>query len=329
MKRRLASLLQLAIGIGLVAWLLNHIQLDRIAGSLRSIGSAWPWLLIGTILYVSCTITCSVRWQFLLAAQSIPISIREAIRLYMIGHFFNAFVLGSTGGDLMKAYYATRATPEKKTEAATSVFLDRAIGLVALIGVMLVVMLCRLDFFLSFPETVATLYFGAALGLGAVIGITAVFGQNWFERWPTLGRLRDKSPAGAVLNRVYQSSRFCLSHPLLILKTTILSVLNQLSYFLIAWCVGQALSIEMSYLDYLSVVPVISVVSAIPATPGGLGTREAATVFLLGGAFGVPEAIAFTLSILLLTIVTVWSLLGGVVYLLDSGGKTTTAQVKG
>ena len=37
------------------------------------------------------------------------------------------------GGDLMKAYYAARETHHKKTEAVTAVFVDRLVGLWAML----------------------------------------------------------------------------------------------------------------------------------------------------------------------------------------------------
>jgi hypothetical protein len=47
-----------------------------------------------------------------------------AAEISLVAHFFNSFLLGSTGGDLMKAYYAARETHHKKTEAVMTVFAD-------------------------------------------------------------------------------------------------------------------------------------------------------------------------------------------------------------
>ena len=45
------------------------------------------------------------------------------------GRSRRATLLGSTGGDLLKAYYAARESHHKKTEAVVTVFVDRLIGL--------------------------------------------------------------------------------------------------------------------------------------------------------------------------------------------------------
>ena len=52
--------------------------------------------------------------------------------LNMVGCFYSTFMLGTTGGDVLKAYYASKQTPHR-TEAVMSVLVDRAIGLLALI----------------------------------------------------------------------------------------------------------------------------------------------------------------------------------------------------
>ena len=51
-----------------------------------------------------------------------------------MAQFFNAFLLGSTGGDLLKAYYAARETHHRKTEAVVTVLVDRLIGLFSMLA---------------------------------------------------------------------------------------------------------------------------------------------------------------------------------------------------
>ena len=57
----------------------------------------------------------------------------QVLRISLVAHFFNAFLLGTAGGDVVKAWYAARATPAKKPEAALTVFADRLLGTLALL----------------------------------------------------------------------------------------------------------------------------------------------------------------------------------------------------
>ena len=83
---------------------------------------------------------CAIRLVCMLGVQQVKLSLWNAIKLTFAGNFFNFALPGTTGGDLIKAYYITRFT-HRKTEAVATVFLDRAVGLLGLVllaGVMIV-----------------------------------------------------------------------------------------------------------------------------------------------------------------------------------------------
>jgi hypothetical protein len=50
--------------------------------------------------------------------QGLELSVFEVTRVSFVAHFFNAFLLGSTGGDVVKAWCASRWTQDKRAEAA-------------------------------------------------------------------------------------------------------------------------------------------------------------------------------------------------------------------
>src|SRR5258707_14181593 len=85
-------------------------------------------LLMGSALALGI-----VRWRIVLRVHGLDLSWGRATEISLVAHFFNSFLLGSTGGDLMKAYYAARETHQKKTEAVVTVFGDRLIGLWAVL----------------------------------------------------------------------------------------------------------------------------------------------------------------------------------------------------
>src|ERR1051326_133119 len=71
-------------------------------------------------------------WHILLRILGIEMSRMRAFVINMVGAFYSTFMPGSTGGDVLKAYYAAKNTPFR-TRAVMSVIVDRAIGLIALI----------------------------------------------------------------------------------------------------------------------------------------------------------------------------------------------------
>jgi uncharacterized membrane protein YbhN (UPF0104 family) len=85
------------------------------------------------VLAVGCTFLQFVRWYFLVRALDLPFTIRNAFRLGLVGVFYNVFLPGSVGGDLVKAYFIAQGHPERKASAVATVIADRLIGLFGLI----------------------------------------------------------------------------------------------------------------------------------------------------------------------------------------------------
>ncbi|MDP9324441.1 MAG: flippase-like domain-containing protein, partial [Acidobacteriota bacterium] len=92
-----------------------------------------------------------------------------------------------------------------------------------------------------------------------------------------------------------------------------MSIAVQAIRVLQAWCLGEALGIDLPLLTYFAVVPVILLIMQIPITVNGLGTTQVAFVTLLG-ASGAGAAPATALSILFLVLGVIGSLPGGVLY---------------
>lgn len=316
MKKKLLHVAQLAIGIGLVAYLFGTMNdKERLVVALRSAAAGWPWLVAGNVVFGVCLLLCAWRWHILLRSQELFLPLRRSLTLYFIGQFFNSFLLGATGGDVVKAYYAARETHHRKAEAVSTVFLDRLIGLVALVGLITVVLAARYRLALAHAETsTALVFFGAVFAASLVAAAFAAW-CDVFERIGFLRRFRDRTRAGAVLSRMYTTFRTGFARPAVLWSTMTVSLTNHVLNVASVMLLGRALGVRMPFLDFLTSIPVINAVAAIPVTPGGLGTREATAKAILNHVFGVPPADALLLSLLLYASVLLWSLLGGVVYM--------------
>ncbi|OGV59568.1 MAG: hypothetical protein A2498_03205 [Lentisphaerae bacterium RIFOXYC12_FULL_60_16] len=318
MKKRLITVAQILFGLALIAWLFYNLHqrgdLYKLKAAFGTSLSNPGWIAGALVAMLLCLIICSGRWYLLLRSQGILLEYRRVLMLYFIGHFFNSFMPGATSGDVLKAYYVTRHTPGRRTEAVSTVFIDRIIGLIALVGLTVVIMIVRIRFFLQFPETRLALAFNAILFAGTVTGILVVFNQRLFERLSVFRILEQKAGVAEAIRRIYQAFRVAFRTPGVLFQTTVLSLMNHLCFIGVSWCIGRSLELSPSFLGYLTVFPVINAVSSIPVTPGGLGTRETMAVFMLG-TLGVNAAHAISLSLLLYAITLIMSLVGGLVYI--------------
>ncbi len=92
----------------------------------------WQYLAIAFAINLIALAATVVRWFLLVRAQDLPFTLPAAFRLGLIGVFYNAFLPGAVGGDIVKAAVLTREQ-SRRTVAVATVIMDRAIALWALI----------------------------------------------------------------------------------------------------------------------------------------------------------------------------------------------------
>ena len=97
----------------------------------------WPISLV--------EVFAAFRWQILLRVQKIRLSFPRVAGLFLIGMFYNQFLPGGTGGDIIKSYLLLKETPDKKAGALLAVVFDRLIGLVALVAITVTLVSLRFD----------------------------------------------------------------------------------------------------------------------------------------------------------------------------------------
>jgi uncharacterized protein (TIRG00374 family) len=298
--------------------------LSLLGESFRTALTRWPALAAGVGTFFICLCLCVIRWHMILKVQGLHLPWKRTWSIFFIGHFFNAFMFGATGGDLIKALYTARETGHQKTEAVTTVFIDRAVGLLGLLILTTVTMLARLRFFLEHPETRYAMFLVFAAMSAAVAGLVLMFATRRLLARSALFRRLSQTAAGRIFLRVYESFYLCLSHPSLLARTLAISLTNHVMITVMVFFLGTALAINLSYLDYLSLAPTINAISAIPITPGGLGLREYACVVYLG-VVGVTAVKALPMSIMVYATMLVWSVFGGLVFLLNPESSTRDA----
>src|SRR5205814_2430744 len=113
----------------------------------------YNWVIVGSLAYAVVEIAAAFRWDAVLKVQGIPLSFGRLCGLFLIGMFYNQFLPGGTGGDIMKSYYLLKETPDKKAGALLAVVFDRFIGLVALVAITGTLIGLRYDFLSQTTET--------------------------------------------------------------------------------------------------------------------------------------------------------------------------------
>ncbi len=321
MKRFLFTSLQVTITLLLLWWIFKDPEKrSRMGSALQAADYVW---LIPGVLSIACAFLFQTqRWSLLLRVQGIQLGWWRTFRVYLIGAFFNLFLLGATGGDIVKIYYAMRETLSKKTAALLSVLVDRMVGMLALVAVTVVLCSLQLDRLLADPLTRALLA-ALALIMGGSLAII-VFGF-FVDRFQLAHKLPDWLPLRGKVIELSTAFSTYARDPKVLASTFGLSVLAHLCIFLAFYFAARAFGVFSGVhglIEILSVLPVILTIASLPISLSGMGVREQLFQNVLSGLFGTPESLAVMISITGFLIVVFWGLVGGCVYLVyrPSGG---------
>jgi uncharacterized protein (TIRG00374 family) len=290
---------RVVVSAACVAWVLANVpwtdQLDSATGQVVAPGflnamadvfasSAWLWLPVGVAAYTLSPLCGAVRWRMLLAVQGVRLSLAEAWRLTYIGFFFNTFLPGVTGGDLVKAWYAARQTESKKAEAIATVFLDRLIGLFGMALLCVAAITVRWnDPNLATVRSIVLTF--VAVAAAAAVLLLSRHARQWFrvrslwQRLPVGGQLLSRLDAAVALYR---------HRGRLLLVSILISWGAHLVSITAVYCSALALGLTPSPWDFVIYMPVIWIAASVMPTVGGLGPMEyLATLYFTADVLGV------------------------------------------
>ncbi len=330
MLRRTAILFLRALCLVLAAFLLHRLLVQQDRGLLESFLQAVASLpgIAALALYLFVQFLGAWRWQILLQPPKLELPFLQAFRLTMGGNFFSLVIPGGVSGDIVKVGAATCAHPGKAPELALVDLLDRAIGLAGLFlaGVCTLALLLATGELAALPRQAALA--AALLLVGGLAGIAfLVLLALWFLKHARTARDSETPSAGFLrrtLRRLTQALSLYRDAPGALAKALLISFLIHGLLGLELFCLGSALpDCKTAVLPCFLVAQLANATAILPLTPGGLGVRDTvAQRFLL--AFGTASGDATLIPLFHTIVLTLWGLLGAVLYLITPPPKPAT-----
>src|SRR5881394_787705 len=310
MKKILVTLFQLSVTIAVLYWVYHDPS--RPAQMVEAIRNAqYHWVFLGILAYVVVEVAAAFRWHVLLKVQKIRLTLPRLSGLFLIGMFYNQFLPGGTGGDIIKSYYLLKETPDKKAGALLAVVFDRFIGLVALVAITATLIALRYDFLSQKPETRNLLWLLLVLLGASVAFLLATFVISGFK---LLHSLPARFPGRDRLIEISAAYHLYAYHWRATLVAFVASVVAHLATFTTFLFAAYALGARVPLVDFFAVMPVERTISALPISFAGIGLREKVLQIMLNGLCGVPEATAILIGSLSFLIILICCLPGAVVY---------------
>jgi hypothetical protein len=279
----------------------------------------WDLLAALSVLPIAFVIT-SRRWHMLLEVLEIHIGQGRTFVIAMVGAFYSTFMPGSTGGDLVKAYYAAKHTPHR-TRAVMSVLIDRILGLLALIV---------LGGFMAAMQFNVSVCRHVAIGCGALLAATAVglfiFYHPHLSKVLGVDWLLQRLPLQRQVRNGIEAMHLYAAKPLVPIWAVIMTLPVHITTIISAYFAGRAFGLPLHFFYYWVAVPVIVLVGAIPISPQGAGVMEFFAIELTRSQ-GVPTSQAIALAMSIRLGAMFWNLMAGI-FVLRGGYHAPTQTEK-
>ena len=303
------TLLRFSLAFGLLFYLGYTGSINW--SSLLGLALEWQFTLAAVLLFIGNNLVLAWRLQILINAHHLRLSFFAAARLTFIGLFFNAYLPGATGGDIVKIYYASKGNPGKRTEVVTILILDRFIGLFCLLTLPLLLAPFFMEMGTATPVLQGLLWAALTVACGMIVAVV-IGTHSGFRNSRLLHWIYTRMPLGGLLQRALDTLYTYRHNKGVILQSMLLSYLLQLLTIGASLAIAQATAPLGADLRMIMLIPLGFLANSLPVTPGGIGVGEAALahLFMLFGMQGGAEVI---LGWRLIMVVT--GLLGLVFYL--------------
>jgi uncharacterized protein (TIRG00374 family) len=310
MKRILLTILQLCVTVGMLWWVFHDPdQREKMKVALQT--ADYRWVGAGILAYLVVEVAAAVRWQILLRVQNIHLTLRRVSGLFLIGMFYNQFLPGGTGGDIIKSYLLLKET-DKKAGALLAVVFDRLIGLVALVALTVTLVSLRFDLLSRTPETRQFLWILLLLLGSSIAGLLTSFVVSGFNLFHLLPH---KFPGREKLIEISAAYHLYARHWFATLMAFGVSLVAHLATFTTFLCVAYAFHAGVGLIDFFSILPIERTITALPISFAGVGLREQILQVMLHNLCGVPVAVAKLIGTMSFLIIFLCCVPGGIVYL--------------
>ncbi len=277
MRQILFAAIKVLVSVALLYLALRKANFADLASRIDVASLGWIGLAIAVTFFQ--IFIGVLRWRIVSAECGAPLPTRQAMRYNLIGAFFNQTLPSSIGGDAVRLWLVARSGAGWRA-ATYSIFVDRAIGLIAL-AVVIVASLPWSYHLIgdAYGRWALLLIDLAALAGGAGFLLIGVLPWPWLKHWWGTHHIH---ACAVIANRVIFGKR---SGP----SIAVLSLLVHVLAVVIAWCVVQSITAPVTFGQTFLLIPPVMLITMLPISIAGWGVREAT----MGLAFGYAGLLTY------------------------------------
>ncbi len=304
MKKTASLFLRISITAGLLILLFFRTPVKKIVSIVLQVD--FYWLLGAFLLFFFLNVLVFLRWFFLLRGRGIHIFPPRLFLSYLVSLFFNLIFPSTIGGDAVRTLDISRHTQRHSSGILASVVLDRVSGFLGLVTVLIFSLLFGYNVFNDasiFLVTGILLFF-------VIVFCGMMFSGRFFSLFASL------IPFAGVrgyFGKLHEETKAYKGHRAVLWVSWIISCLTHVGLAFTYYLTARAFGLDYSLIYFLIFVPMITAFSSLPVSIGGLGVRDAASVFVFA-KIGIAAEKAFAISLMNFGYTFLLGLLGAVGY---------------
>ena len=306
MKKKIGKYFKFLVSLVLIFYLFYYvIDFSNLVLTIRNVDPKYLGAAFASLIMI--LLSASYRWKYVIAIKKKHISFVLCTREYLIGAFFNNFLPGSIGGDVVRIVGASREIDSKEI-AFSSVIVERVIGLIAMVAIGLIgFMYLNMDSGAGYLSISLIILFMLFLGLSAVI-----FPLPNNILCDIVSSTLPERISGVILSYLKDLSGYSASPVKLFIVFLISFGFKAFDGFFV-YFTFKSLGIDLGYIHAITLFSIINVIKMLPISFNGLGLSAVSWVLLMR-IFGIDENLAASVDFLTITMSLIISIIGGVLY---------------
>ena len=203
------------------------------------------------------------------------------------------------------------AHTKRPKEVVATVLLDRLSGYIGLVSLALLATLFGWRFIQDSSVLLAVgIITGVLIAVLLVLFNKPVYTKiNKLLHSPSSGKIRES------IKKLHEEIHYFKHHKKVIIKNLVLSLFIQITAPLTFFVIALSLGLKIKLLYFFIFIPIICAITLLPISIGGLGLRDATTIFFFAKA-GVVKNLSFAMSLINFSFILVCGALGGFIYVL-------------
>lgn len=292
--KKLISLLLPLIGLAIFAWILRGIGIQNLLNTLAAVDRRRLLAVPPLLLYL--IFIRGLRWRHLMGIIDIHFPLHRALLIWSVGFAAGAITPGKVG-DAVRAFYLSKDTGRNLGESFLTVFVDRLLDLTTVLCAGAIALLAFSYYYTNLPNLGVIIVAVVTIVSVLYVALNGRLMKKFLRpAFNLIAPERYKKELSGHFNSFYEP----LGRYVADWKRTSIAVVYTLLFWcgviLLAYTVAWAMNLNVTFRFMVLVMPMLTLVEVLPISIGGLGTRDAAAIYLFSfvGIRGA-EAVGFSL----------------------------------